>query len=110
MTNGEFAIPPRETLRPSYFTGETHPSVRLDERTEPRLVATAGFLADRVFTRHFASGRTYDSPTMMSGFVYQHLVDIESFHGFAVICTTRGCSSTCSFGPTTRNERRTTDL
>lgn len=83
MTGSEHPESPREIFEPEYPGGETHPSVRRDERIEPWVIATAGFLGDYEFTHDFASGRRYDAPTMMKVFVYQRIVGVESFHGLA---------------------------
>jgi hypothetical protein len=74
------AHPPEESLRPEYAGGNVHPHARAADRTEPWLVATAGFLADQDFDHDFATGRRYDAPSMVRAFVYKRLVDISSFH------------------------------
>ena len=83
MTDREHLHPPQELFKPEYPGGETHPSVRRDERIEPWVVATAGFLGNHKFTHDFASGRRYNAPTMMKAFVFQRIVGVESFHRLA---------------------------
>lgn len=74
------AHPPEESLRPEYAGGNVHPHAQAADRTEPWLIATAGFLADQDFDHDFATGRRYDAPSMVRAFVYKRLVDISSFH------------------------------
>lgn len=83
MTDGEFPEPPEGLLQPEYPGGETHPSVRRDELTEPWLGAVAGYLGDRDFGHDFASGRRYDAPEMMRAFVYQRIAGLDSYHALA---------------------------
>ncbi|WP_435095092.1 hypothetical protein [Halorubrum sp. N11] len=83
MTDREYRNPPQELFEPKYPGGETHPSVYFDERIEPWLVATGGFLRDHKFSHDLASGRRYDAPTMIKAFVYQRIVGIKSFYGLA---------------------------
>jgi IS4 transposase len=83
MTDSAIPDPPEDVFKPEYPTGETHPAVLRNEQIEPWHIATAGFLADHEFTHDFASGRRYDAPTMMRGFVYQRIVGLSSFHELA---------------------------
>ena len=117
MTDSEHLDPPQEFFKPEYPGSETHPSVRIEERVEPWLVATAGFLGDHEFSHDFASGRCYDAPTMMKAFVYQRIVGVESFQRLAShldgrpkVAALHGFSSTRSCEPTTWSERRTSGL
>ena len=72
--------PPEESLRPEYPGGDTKPLARRYDRTEPWLTVVAGMISEYGYQNEFATGRRYDTPSMMQAFLYHYIADTGSFH------------------------------